>query len=1110
MLNHNEVIEKLTIKQKISLLTDIRSLSNPAINEAGVPCVSIMSLEKLLSDAFEGLSSSRLANSWDADLIESVTCEAIARAETEGAKFLTTPAAKPKLNVYQTALSEDPFLSGAMSAAYVSGVRKAGAECMLDGFYITSTDIEQLDVAPDMYALGEMLIKPYIVSSKDNGYKGVISTDVALPGRYKNINEKLMTSNSAVNMFNGKVRLCAPRDDNATLAAILDGKIVLHGGAAALESAYEKYRYMLDAIKKEIVSAEDLDDALQDGSAVSDEMVDRAVSRVLDFAHEISDNAANASINEKNIKKEALSAACVLLKNQKEILPLKAQNRVAVIGNIAGAEDFAETVCKKAGVQLIGKANGYEQDALIRGGDIEKAKELAKAADRVIVLLGVTKEQGRRALGQRMLSLPANQVELLHELREYREKTVGIVDCDYAVDMSFSSYLSAVLLASVCGVDAAEALADILVGRECPSGKLASTLYENTADHFARLRQCKNLGKNKVGQFLGYRHYDTSELDIEFPFGHGLSYTCFEYSNLRANAKEVSFLVKNTGKMGGAEIAQVYIGKPESSRIRAKKQLCGFVKVFLKPGELKEVRVDVSGFSFYNAEVDRWICESGKYNVYVGASAKDIRLNGSFTVKGEACAACKEQKSDYLQAYTNIIKDEYLVEPRVARPKKRWRLKLIAALLSVAAVVAVIAAGLNEITCILGGALILTGVVLLIVDGRRKKKIIQKQEAEARMGKDKYLEAAEQKEFDSIEELFVEEFDAVNTSQEADEQDQAYVDDTARYIDLNYKLPAAAADLEAFMRDRGISLSSLETMQFISAMAASRLVIADISGADRDKFYGTLAEYFGCPACIETFREEYVGTHLMFRVDENGLYEKTDLVKLIESAKENKNTMHLAVFRGVSTHDLFDLFIPYLKYFSNPLRENRIIVKNPTANFVLPENMWFIAELAEGESITLAQSGIVKAAAVTQVRAQECEPSEQVNAHVGIGYYQFDHFIQQHKGRFYMSEELWKKVDALEAYTATYVPYRIGNKQWLQMEKYLAILTVAETDIFTALDRALCVNLLPEIMSLLKDKVKSGDKSLLEAIEQIFGEDKLPLCTKAVRNQGVSSASSTM
>ena len=330
------------------------------------------------------------------------------------------------------------------------------------------------------------------------------------------------------------------------------------------------------------------------------------------------------------------------------------------------------------------------------------------------------------------------------------------------------------------------------------------------------------------------------------------------------------------------------------------------------------------------------------------------------------------------------------------------------------------------------------------------------------------------------------------------------MDDTARYIDLGYSLSDAAGDLERFMRDRGMAFTAMDTMQLISAMAASRLVIADLEGVDKERFYGSLAEYFGCPVCVETFRSEHADTHLMFSKNEDGAYEKTGLVKLIESAKENANTVHVAVFRGVGAEALLEAFMPYLKYFSNPIRENRVVVKEPTAHFVLPSNLWFIAELPADEQLRTADPAILKVASALELRIAECDAAEQTSEHRGIGYYQIDHLIQKQKGRFYMSEELWKKIDLLEAYTASYAPYRIGNKQWLQMEKYLAILTVAEADIFAALDRAMCANLLPEITSLLKDKVKSGDKDLLEAIEQFFGEDKLPLCTKMAKGQPTS------
>ena len=162
-------------------------------------------------------------------------------------------------------------------------------------------------------------------------------------------------------------------------------------------------------------------------------------------------------------------------------------------------------------------------------------------------------------------------------------------------------------------------------------------------------------------------------------------------------------------------------------------------------------------------------------------------------------------------------------------------------------------------------------------------------------------------------------------------------------------------------------------------------------------------------------------------------------------------------------------------------------------------------ELADGEALDTAQAGVLKAAAALKLTLSDCEAVEQKDPAVGIGYYQFDHFIQQQKGRFAMSEDLWKKVDALEAYVASLLPYHIGNKQWLQLEKYLSFLALAEEDMAAALDGGMSVNLLPEMTALVKGKVASGERELLVAMEQIFGDDKIPLCTKMLKNRGASN-----
>lgn len=1156
MLNHNEVIEKLTNKQKFALLTDMQSWTGPEMLRAGVPQVSLLTLESLMPDGYEGLTPSRLANSWDTDLIQRVARKTVTDADAllPGAKLMLTPAAKPVLHVYRPGLSEDPHLSGTLAAAFADGAHKAGSGRCPDGFYLTDSDVEQLDTEPDMTAIGELVLKPYMIAVQGKGCESILTDLSPLKGRYRNVNADLAATKNATEICDGAVRLCRPRTDAETLAAILDGKVVIKGGSSALESAYEKYRYIVKAIEDEIVTVEDLDEAMADGSAISDEMLNRAVARVLDFAHALSvipkQETENTEITA--LRKTALTASAVLLKNDKELLPIKPKHRVAIIGRPAASPELVEAACTKAGLKVIGRMDGYDPTAATGGVDTEGVCALAKKADRVLVFLGCSAEESLRAVQNREMTIPAVQAELLHALGEYRSKTVTVLDCAHAVDMSFATDTAALLLMSVGGEDGAEALADLLTGKACPSGKLASTLYENPSEHFARLKQCKNAEKNKVGLFVGYRHYDSADIAVSFPFGHGLSYTTFKYSNLKIGNGQLSFTVKNTGSVAGAEIAQIYLGKAESARLRPRKELFSFTKLFLRAGEQCRVTVDLSLVAFYNAETDAWVREAGEYTVYVGSSVKDIRLTKTFPMEGEAYTPCEAKASDYLQTHSNILSDGYVADvKKPRRPRKHWVLKTVGVLLSVLAVVLAIygfiASGillqmipdtlpsvLSEVIisfvstlatdvvpdvvpeaiaanlgmyCLMGAAACLVlAILLFILNAIRKltdrKKLKIAEETERRNAE--LLEAAEEKSFNAIEELFAEEFDTAAEAVETVAKETAYVDDTAHYIDLNYTLPDAARDLEQFMQARGMEFSTTGAMQLISALAASRLTAVDVMGVDRESFYRALAEYLGSPLCIETACEESAATHLMYRKAAEGGYVQTALADLTESAKANPNTIHLAVLRGVRAEALPELFMPYVKYFSNPLRENRIIVKEPVATFTLPENLWFMVEPAEGESLASAQASILRSVAYVQLSLSDCEPTDPITSS-GLGYYQFDHFIQQRKGRFVMDEDLWKKIDELEAFVASHAAFHIGNKQWLQLEKYLAVLSVAETEPYAALDRALYVNLLPVITSLLQGKIPTGEKDLAEALEQIFGEEKLPLCTKAVRSVTASA-----
>jgi hypothetical protein len=246
-----------------------------------------------------------------------------------------------------------------------------------------------------------------------------------------------------------------------------------------------------------------------------------------------------------------------------------------------------------------------------------------------------------------------------------------------------------------------------------------------------------------------------------------------------------------------------------------------------------------------------------------------------------------------------------------------------------------------------------------------------------------------------------------------------------------------------------------------------------------DKLYSTLAEYLGCPVFIRSVGEGDDEGHLFYCKNADGVMESTGFSDFIANAESNKDTIHFAVFKGVQSSALSNTLSPYLKYFSNPLRQSKISIKEPPVSFKLPENLWIVVELADGERIDNSSSGILKLMTVLKVGCSETEVAETARGYQTIGYYQLDHFIQHRKGRFVMSEELWKKVDALEAFVNLYAPYHISNKQWLQMEKFLSVFTVEDDDVVVALDNAMARNLLAEITALLKNKIPTGEKDLI-------------------------------
>lgn len=284
MLKYREIIEKLSVKQKITLLTDIRCLSNPEYVSLGIPYTSLSTLEDILLATKEGVSSNILARSWSLDAIRDMTEDLVSRAKERGTNFVMSPSPKMKLSPYVPAISEDPHLSGELVGACLNAIHKAGVPAGVSGFRLDAEDVDYLDLELSKRIIYEYFICPFRIAAKQGECHSMMAS-VSGPGNgYGDLNLKLMLSaESGLFHVNMNV-LCDEHTPEATAEVWHAGGIVMEGVSTVLEQAYEKYNQIIRAIHEGHATVNDLDDAYADGSAISDEMIDAAVDKVVDFA----------------------------------------------------------------------------------------------------------------------------------------------------------------------------------------------------------------------------------------------------------------------------------------------------------------------------------------------------------------------------------------------------------------------------------------------------------------------------------------------------------------------------------------------------------------------------------------------------------------------------------------------------------------------------------------------------------------------------------------------------------------------------------------------------------------------------------------------------------
>lgn len=659
-MKHKDIIDKLTLKEKCYMLSG-RDFWHTRSNER----LKIPSMT--LSDGPHGIrqqegstdhlginksipatcypTAASMANSWNEELGEMLGDYLGKEAAIQNVGVLLGPG----LNMKRSPLcgrnfeyfSEDPYLAGKMAAAYIRGIQKHGIAACPKHFAVNSQELRRMasDSILDERTLREIYLTAFEIAVKEGKPKSIMSAYNKVNGIYANENEHLLTE--------------ILRDEWG-----FDGFVVSDWGASNDHVKGVKAGSNLEMPSTGGDSDEKLIKAVKDNK-LSQKIIDKNVDELLDVIL----SSYKACMKEKDekidikkhhlIARRAAAETAVLLKNEDNILPLKEGTKVALIGEFAknpryqGAgsslvnstkETNALETIKKHNVELVGFANGFRRDGKSDEKMQKEAIKLAKKADVIILYLGLNEINDSEGIDRLDMKLPKVQTELLSEIQKVNKNIIVVLSCGGAIEMPWEDKCKGLIHGYLGGQAGAEAMLDIIMGKVNPSGKLAETIPNAYSDTPA-YNYFPGRGRNaqyREGLYIGYRYYDTVNEDVRFPFGYGLSYTTFEYSNLEINGNAVSFDIKNTGKMKGAEIAQIYIRAAESKIFRAKKELKGFTKVFLEPGEVKRVTIqlDDKAFRYFNINTNKFEIEECDYEIIVAASSRDERLKQTVHIMG--------------------------------------------------------------------------------------------------------------------------------------------------------------------------------------------------------------------------------------------------------------------------------------------------------------------------------------------------------------------------------------------------------------------------------------------------------------------------------------------
>ena len=695
-------LQALTLEQKCALLSGAGTFTTRAYQKAGIPAIT-------LSDGPNGVrkqagaadhlglnpsvpatcfpTAATVACSWDPALGEQIGQAMGEEAAAQEVAVLLGPG----LNTKRSPLcgrnfeyfSEDPYLSGKMAAGYVRGIQSNGISACPKHFAVNSQELRRMasDSVVDERTLRELYLTGFEIVVKEAKPKTIMSSYNLINGTYANENRHLL-----MDILRGEWGF--------------DGAVVTDWGGSNDHALGVKNGSTLEMPAPGGDAVRELMQAVQSGKITEadvDARLDELLTLVFDTHAAVQSHSRTFDADAHHaLARRAAAESIVLLKNENDLLPLAEDAKVAVIGDFAqtpryqGAGSSAVNsikvdtfwdCLKESGLASVGFAPGFDRQGKPDAAKQAEAVALAQKAEVVLLCLGLEEIKESEGLDRGDMRLADNQIELLKAVQQANPNTVVVLSAGASLETPWLKHCRTLVYGALGGQAGAGAMLDVLTGKVNPSGKLAETWVNAYADTPAKdnFAGPGRMVQYREGLYVGYRYYQTAGVPVAFPFGYGLSYTSFAYSNLQAASNGVTLTVTNTGKRAGAEIVQLYVAKPGAEVLRPAQELKGFAKVQLQPGESKTVTIplDDKAFRYWNTKTDSWEVEGGSYELRVGASSADIRLTAVVEVAGTG--APNPYAGKHLPHYTSgkvqsVPDDEWAT--LLGRPVQQGKVKI--------------------------------------------------------------------------------------------------------------------------------------------------------------------------------------------------------------------------------------------------------------------------------------------------------------------------------------------------------------------------------------------------------------------------------------------------